>query len=196
MTEAINFRQIYEDADDIEDTGQDDDTDGPQSREAWLAEQRRQFTQIHPRFQAQLRGYQHMLETGRVPKETPTQGKKEIMNHLAPTFADFADQYLNDRGHGVNGQYRLRHHQGQWLRYNGVQYEPLAERDLRADVMNYFTGTPLKSRVNGAFVSGIIEQLIARCLVPTKCVFRLCKGRHNRGYLGWKGRPGTKTAKP
>ncbi len=85
---------------------------------------------------------------------------------LVPTFADFAKDYLKARRYEVNGDYLLRKHRGEWLRYNGTCYESLSEEELRADIMNYFIETPLRSRVNKSFVSGILDHLTARCLVP------------------------------
>lgn len=83
------------------------------------------------------------------------------------TSADFAEEYLRVRQYEVNGQYTLRQQHGQWLRYNGVYYEPLDDKELKADITNYFTGTDLRSRVNKSFVLGVIDHIAAKCLIPS-----------------------------
>ncbi|SLM49230.1 protein of unknown function [Nitrospira japonica] len=82
------------------------------------------------------------------------------------TAADWADEYLTARGLVTVAGLWLRKHRGEWLRYNGAYYESLTPEALEADVTTYFNGTLYRDRVNKAFVSGIIHQLTARCLMP------------------------------
>jgi putative DNA primase/helicase len=83
-----------------------------------------------------------------------------------PCSADYADEYLQARLYETPEGLRLWNHRGQWLRFNGTCYEPLSDKELRADVINYFTGTPLRGRVRKAFAAEIIGHLEARCLMP------------------------------
>lgn len=82
-----------------------------------------------------------------------------------PTSADLAEEYLRARGLGPT-ELRLRKHRGEWLRCNGTYYEPQSYEALEADVTTYFNGTPYRAKVSTSFVSGIIKQLTARCLMP------------------------------
>lgn len=69
MTGAINFREIYEDVDDIEDPDQDDtDQDSP---EDWAAKNRRLLAQRPDMVRLLGPAVRYTLETGRVPRETP-----------------------------------------------------------------------------------------------------------------------------
>lgn len=116
-----------------------------------------------------------IMETGRVP-ETPANPSQQFSSArtaddqpqrrlAAPTIADFAEDYLHARQYVTSSGLRLRRHRDQWLYYTGTHYEPMDDEDLKADVTNYFNGTPHRSKVNKSFVSGILDQLTARCLI-------------------------------
>lgn len=105
--------------------------------------------------------------------QDPTHGTADapVLSTLL-TSADLAEEYLRARKlmgptDGTAGpELRLRKHRGEWLRYNGTYYEPLSYEALEADVTTYFNGTPHRAKATPSFVSGIIKQLTARCLMP------------------------------
>lgn len=106
------------------------------------------------------------MEDGIAPVELAQQGDVPRPKPRGPAPADHAAEYLSERRHETPGGLRLRKHRGQWLRYTGSHYEVLTQEELAADVTNYFNGTAYRSKVNPSFVSSVVGQLTARCLIP------------------------------
>ncbi|MEO7863890.1 MAG: phage/plasmid primase, P4 family [Nitrospirales bacterium] len=105
----------------------------------------------------------------RQPEETPSIRRKGLeQKGLAP--ADRAEEYLIGRMYETPEGLRLRKHRGQWLRYTGTYYESMSEETFKVDITNYFNGTVYRSKVNPAFVSSVVQQLTARCLIPDTVV--------------------------
>ncbi len=101
----------------------------------------------------------------RQPEETPSTPQKSL-GHKGPSPADRAEEYLTGRDYETAAGLHLRKHRGQWLRYTGKYYEVLTQETLEVDITNYFIKTAYRNTANKAFVSGVIQQLTARCLIP------------------------------
>lgn len=103
----------------------------------------------------------------RPPEERPTTPQQIIKQKgLAP--ADRADEYLTGRTYETPAGLQLRKHRGQWLRYTGKYYKVLTRETLEVDITNYFNNTAYRSKVTKTFVSSVVQQLTARCLIPER----------------------------
>lgn len=189
------------DEDEDQDQDQDQDRDACRDPQAWAAENRRLLKLWHPHMLERLDPIaRQILETGRIPPRAPavgaggqaggpgveTQGEQYGMALIKKSkqlvsSADFAEDYLGARP-------QLRKHRGQWLRYNGVYYEPLSDDELKADIRTYFIQTPSRDRVKKAFVSEIMDHLEAVGLIPMGIVLPA-----RQTETGWDHEPETMT---
>jgi cytoplasmic iron level regulating protein YaaA (DUF328/UPF0246 family) len=71
-----------------------------------------------------------------------TKNKNLASNARAESPADLSDKYLAARRYASPEDTKLRWHRGEWLRYDGKSFRPLEEKELKADIMNYFRQTP------------------------------------------------------
>jgi putative DNA primase/helicase len=83
-----------------------------------------------------------------------------------PSHADWADEYLTERGYTAPQGLRLRKHRGDWLRHDGKVFRLLPYEELSADITGYFQGTPLRHELRRNTVNEIVHQLVPQCLVP------------------------------
>lgn len=171
MKLATEYEEVDENCEEFDDEidGESDEQDDTSLNLAWLRDKnvspaaREILSQMYG---VPLNGTEKGTKVNVEVKEVQVTDAKEETRKLNPCSADYADEYLRARGYETHEGLRLRNHRGQWFRFDGTYYEPVSDKELRADIMNYFTGTSLRGSVRKSFASEIMNHLEAKCLMP------------------------------
>jgi putative DNA primase/helicase len=106
-----------------------------------------------------------------------------IAKSMQWSAADMAEHFLVLRGYSISEGLHLRKHNGGWLRFNGRIFEPLPTEELKADIMRYIQGTPVRNRATETMVRNILMNLEAQCLIPSSVALPASEGPNGWAHL-------------